>query len=115
MLQKKGAITRRRKKAAPPATEFDNPRKRKDFTVFLVEDDEPVRHAMRDVLVEEKIKVEDYMTAMEFYRDYRDARPGVLILDIRLPGMSGVELQEKLVKDKFALPVIMMCRWPFER
>ena len=47
-------------------------------------------------ILEEKIQVDDYMTAMEFYRDYREVRPGVLILDIRLPGMSGIELQEKL-------------------
>jgi FixJ family two-component response regulator len=48
------------------------------------------------------------MTAMEFYRDYREAVPGVLILDLRLPGMTGLELQEKLAGDKFNLPIVMI-------
>ena len=48
------------------------------------------------------------MTAMEFYRDYREVSPGVLILDIRLPGMSGIELQEKLAEEDFPLPIVMI-------
>ena len=48
------------------------------------------------------------MTAMEFYRDYREPVPGVLSLDLRLPGMSGIELQEKLNEDGFELPVVMI-------
>ncbi|MCA9083367.1 MAG: response regulator transcription factor [Planctomycetaceae bacterium] len=108
MIQKRGRIARRRKKAAPTPTEFDNPKKRKDFTVFLVEDDQSLRQSMRDGLEKEKVKVEDYMTGMEFYRDYREPRPGVLILDIRLPGLSGPEIQDKLIKENFDLPIIMI-------
>jgi FixJ family two-component response regulator len=48
------------------------------------------------------------MTAMEFYRDYRDPVPGVLILDLRLPGMTGLELQEKLASENFDLPIVMI-------
>lgn len=107
MLQKRGRITRRKKKAPPP-TEFSNPRKRKDFAVFLVEDDQAIRASMKEALEEEKIEVHDYMTAMEFYRDYRELRPGVLILDIRLPGMSGIDLQEKLAEEDFPLPIVMI-------
>lgn len=107
MLQKRGQITRRKKKVPPP-TEFGSAKKRKDFSVFLVEDDQAIRASMREALQEENIEVHDYMTAMEFYRDYRELRPGVLILDIRLPGMSGIELQEKLVEEDFPLPVVMI-------
>ena len=77
MLHKRGRITRRKKKKAdPPSTEFHSPRKRKEFTVFLVEDDQAIRASMKEALEDEKIHVVDYMTAMEFYRDYREARPG---------------------------------------
>ncbi|MEQ9407104.1 MAG: response regulator [Fuerstiella sp.] len=108
MLQKRGRIARRKPKKAPPPTEFESPRKRKDFTVFLVEDDQAIRASMKEALEEEKLTVNDYMTAMEFYRDFRDVVPGVLILDIRLPGMSGIELQEKLAEEDFPLPVVMI-------
>ncbi len=108
MLQKRARITRRKPKKAPPPTEFESPRKRKDFTVFLVEDDQAIRASMKEALEEEKLKVNDYMTAMEFYRDFRDVVPGVLVLDIRLPGMSGIELQEKLAEEDFPLPVVMI-------
>jgi len=73
-----------------------------------VEDDQSVRASLVAALSEQKIAVRDYMTAMEFYRDYRETVPGVLILDLRLPGMSGSELQEKLNDDGFDLPMVMI-------
>ncbi|MFM7832545.1 MAG: response regulator transcription factor, partial [Planctomycetaceae bacterium] len=81
---------------------------RKPFTVFLVEDDQEVRATLVESLQSHKIEVRDYMTAMEFYRDYRDPVPGVLILDLRLPGMTGLELQEKLASENFDLPIVMI-------
>lgn len=63
---------------------------------------------MKEALEEEKLVVNDYMTAMEFYRDFREVVPGVLVLDIRLPGMSGIELQKKLAGEDFPLPVVMI-------
>lgn len=108
MLQRKRKLGRRAEKKAPPPTEFEQPKKRRPFTVFLVEDDQAVRASLVEALNEQKIVVRDYMTAMEFYRDYRETVPGVLILDIRLPGMSGTELQEKLVEDGFELPIVMI-------
>lgn len=108
MLQKRGRIARRKPKKAPPPTEFESPRKRRDFTVFLVEDDQQIRASLKEALEEEKLVVNDYMTAMEFYRDFREVVPGVLVLDIRLPGMSGIELQEKLAEEDFPLPIIMI-------
>lgn len=89
-------------------TEFEQPKKRKPFTVFLVEDDQLVRASLVETLAEFKITVCDYMTAMEFYRDFSEPVPGVLILDLRLPGMSGIELQDKLAEDGFELPIVMI-------
>jgi len=108
MIQRKRKPIRRVERKAPPPTEFQQPRKRKPFTVFLVEDDQAVRAELVNALTEQKIIVRDYMTAMEFYRDFRETTPGVLILDIRLPGMTGPELQQKLMKDGFELPLVMI-------
>ncbi|MEO2031586.1 MAG: response regulator, partial [Planctomycetaceae bacterium] len=109
MLHPRGRIARRRKtKDAPQKTEFDKADGRRDFTVFLVEDDEAIRASLKEALEDEKLVVEDYMTAMEFYRDFREVVPGVLVLDIRLPGMSGIDLQKKLVAEEFPLPIVMI-------
>ncbi len=109
MVQNRVRVSRRRKaRKAPPVTEFDNPKKRKAFTVFLVEDDQAIRNTLKQALEAEKIQVEGYMTAMEFYRDFREPVPGVLILDIRLPGMTGIEMQEKLEGEDFPLPVVLV-------
>ena len=107
LIRKRRPVTRTAKKA-PPMTEFEQPKKRKPFTVFLVEDDQAVRASLVEALAEFKITVCDYMTAMEFYRDFREPVPGVLILDLRLPGMSGIELQDKLIEDGFELPIVMI-------
>jgi len=107
MLRKRRTGRRSDKKSAP-LTEFEQVKKRKPFTVFLVEDDQAVRASLVEALGEFKIQVRDYMTAMEFYRDYREPVPGVLILDLRLPGMTGIELQDKLIEDGFELPIVMI-------
>jgi len=108
MLPPRGRISRRRQRQSPAKTEFDTVSERRDFTVFLVEDDEKVRAFLKEALEAEKLVVRDYMTAMEFYRDFREVVPGVLVLDIRLPGMSGIALQEKLVEEEFPLPIVMI-------
>jgi FixJ family two-component response regulator len=81
-------------------SEFSQPKKRKPFTVFLIVDDQTMRGSLVEVLRSEKIDVQDYMTAMEFYRDYREAKPGVVISELNLRGMTGIELAEKLSADK---------------
>ncbi len=107
-MQRKRRGLRSSGRKAPPLPEFQQPRKRKPFTLFFVEDDQEVRATLVDELASRKIEVRDYMTAMEFYRDYREKVPGVLILDLRLPGMTGIELQEKLLAEKFDLPIVMI-------
>ena len=90
---------------AAPQSEFGQPKKRRPFTVFLVVDDQTSRESLAAALREQKIDVQDYMTAMEFYRDYRKSVPGVLISEIHLRGMSGMELFEKLAAEKNELLV----------
>lgn len=91
-----------------PQSEFQQVKKRRPFTVLLVVDDADERAALVKQLQQQKLEVRDYMTAMEFYRDYREKVPGVLIMEARLRGMTGVELQEKLAEEKFELPVVLI-------
>ena len=107
-MQRRRRMIRRSEKKSAPQSEFEQVKKRRPFTVFLVEDDQGVRASLVEALTELKIDVRDYMTAMEFYRDFREPVPGVLVLDLRLPGMSGPELQDKLADDGFELPIVMI-------
>ena len=81
-------------------SEFSQPKKRKPFTVFLIVDDQTARESLVEILKAQKIDVQDYMTAMEFCRDYREAKPGVVIAELHLRGMTGIELAEKLTAEK---------------
>ena len=69
-------------------------------TVFVVDDDSAVLKSLRLLLKSVGMNAETYPTAQEFLDSYDPARPGCLVLDIRMPGMSGLELQETLQKKK---------------
>ncbi|HQX53677.1 MAG TPA: response regulator [Planctomycetaceae bacterium] len=98
------SATKTSSKTASPS-EFSQPKKRRPFTVFLVVDDRTLRESLSGFLSKQQIHVRDYMTAMEFYRDYLTPVPGVVITEIHLRGMSGTELFEKLTADKSDLVV----------
>ncbi|MEE2941143.1 MAG: response regulator, partial [Planctomycetota bacterium] len=53
-------------------------------------------------------KVETYSSAEEFLGAYDNERPGCIVLDVRMPGLSGLELMEKLGEDRFAPPVVLI-------
>ncbi len=101
-------ISRQKRKKKEAKTEFDKRSRRREFTVFLVHDNEERRASLAEMLSSEKLVVREYMTAMEFYRDYREPLPGVLVLDTRLRGMSAIDLLDKLAGDDFLLPVLLM-------
>ncbi len=77
-------------------------------TVFVVDDDEPVRDAIGMLLDTVDIPFESFATAQEFLQAYDPSRTGCLVLDIRMPGMSGLELQEKLLEDKSPIPIVFI-------
>jgi two-component system, LuxR family, response regulator FixJ len=77
-------------------------------TVFIVDDDTAVRDALKFLLRSVGHPVEAFSSAQDFLDAYRDDRPGCLVLDIRMPGMSGLELQEKLVERRSILPIIFI-------
>ncbi len=77
-------------------------------TVFIVDDDSAVLKGLRLLVKTLRMNVETYLSAQEFLDSYDPARPGCLVLDVRMPGISGLELQEKLRKRNISIPVIIM-------
>jgi two-component system response regulator FixJ len=77
-------------------------------TIFVVDDDPAVRKAVRFLLQVAGFKVELYSTARDFLDAYDETQPGCLILDIRMPGMDGFELQEELAARQSPLPIIFI-------
>ena len=77
-------------------------------TVFIVDDDDAVRDSLRYLLESEDLRVEDFANAEAFIDVYSPYRVGCLLLDIRMPGMSGMELLERLAERKFFLPIIII-------
>lgn len=79
-----------------------------DPTVFVV-DDEPAMLAVLQSLLESlKIKVQTYSSAKDFLVYYRPEHPGCLVLDVRMPYISGLQLQEILLERNIRIPVIII-------
>ncbi|WP_283178115.1 response regulator [Gemmobacter sp. 24YEA27] len=78
------------------------------LTVFLVDNDEAFRVSLASALQMLDYKVESYASAMDFLFAYDGLEPGCLILDYRLPGMNGLELQAHLNSAGNTLPIIFV-------
>jgi two-component system, LuxR family, response regulator FixJ len=76
--------------------------------VFVVDDDEAVRSALRLLLKSVGLTANALPTAQQFLATYDPAQPGCLVLDVRMPGMSGLELQEQLNLSGAVIPVIFI-------
>jgi two-component system response regulator FixJ len=77
-------------------------------TIFVVDDDAAVRDALKLLLRSVGHAVETFGSAQEFLDAYGEDRAGCLVLDIRMPGMSGLELQQKLNEKHSILPIIFI-------
>lgn len=77
-------------------------------TVFVVDDDEAVRDSVRWLLESSNYKVELFDSGESFMTHYQPDQIGVLLLDVRMNGMSGLEVQDHLIARKSDLPVIML-------
>ncbi|MDQ2138540.1 response regulator transcription factor [Alcaligenaceae bacterium A4P071] len=77
-------------------------------TVFIVDDDEAVRDSLRWLLEANGYRVRVFASAESFLDDYDPATVGVLICDVRMPGMSGLELQEQLLARQAPLPIVFI-------
>ncbi len=77
-------------------------------TVFIVDDDDAVRQFVCKLVESVNLNAEAYASGREFLDGYDGDRPGCLLLDIRMPGMSGLELQQELKSRGFELPTIVL-------
>jgi FixJ family two-component response regulator len=77
-------------------------------TVFIVDDDDAIRDSLRMLAESMGFEPATFATAQAFLEAYDPGRSGCLVLDIRMPGMSGLELQERLVQSGIELPIIFM-------
>ena len=77
-------------------------------TVFIVEDDAAVRDSLALLLGLEGHRVQSFSCAEDFLRVYQASWTGCLLLDVRMPGMSGLELQAELQERQIMLPIIMI-------
>lgn len=79
-----------------------------DPVVFVVDDDQPIRSSLEWLIESVGLRVETYATADEFMHSYYPGRAGCLLLDVRMPGMSGLELQEHFAKNDIHIPIIII-------
>ena len=77
-------------------------------TVFVVDDDEAMRRGLKYLIRSDDYEVETFDCAQAFLDHYRPEMRGCLLLDVRMPGMSGLELQEHLQSEEINIPVIIV-------
>jgi FixJ family two-component response regulator len=77
-------------------------------TAYVVEDDESIRTLWRWLMESNGIAVRTFNSAPEFIAGYQPGSPGCLVLDLRLPGMSGLELQEHLKRQRIDIPIVFV-------
>lgn len=77
-------------------------------TVFVVDDDQAMRSSLKWLIESVGMSVEIYDSADAFIRNYYPGRAGCLLLDVRMPGMSGLELQEHFLDHQIKIPIIII-------
>ncbi len=76
--------------------------------VFVVDDDDAVRDSLMDLVDSVGLNARAFVSAKEFLDDFDASIPGCLVLDIRMPGMSGLDLQDRLVELGSKLPIVFI-------
>jgi FixJ family two-component response regulator len=79
-----------------------------DPIVFVVDDDSSMREALTDLITSVGLWVEAFKSAREFLEHRRGDAPACLVLDVRLPGLSGLDLQRELVRTEAPIPIIFI-------
>lgn len=96
-------MERRSPSPSPPPTDASG-----DPTVFIVDDEAAVAESLRWLIESVGLRVETFSAAGEFLARYRPERAGCLVLDVRMPEMSGLELQDRLNARGASLPIIFV-------
>jgi len=89
-----------------PLTQRQNPDA--EPMVFVIDDDEGVRQALQRLFQSVDLKVEAFGSAAEFLKQKMPSAPSCLVLDVRLPGISGLDFQSELAQAKIDIPVIFI-------
>lgn len=76
--------------------------------VFVVDDDARVRESLKNLIRSVGLQVEAFASAQEFLRSKRPDLPGCLVLDVRLPGLSGLDLQKRIAEGDMEIPIIFI-------
>src|ERR1700727_528232 len=77
-------------------------------TVFVVDDDADVRESLQELLDSVGLHSQSFGTAQEFLAVGHGDSPSCLILDVRLPGISGLDLQHELKRERISIPIIFL-------
>jgi len=77
-------------------------------TVFIVDDDDLVRNSIQGMLKSVGLRCETFATPQEFLRSKRPNEPSCLVLDVRLPGVSGLDFQRELADAGIRIPIIFI-------
>ncbi len=79
-----------------------------DATVFVVDDDEGMRQSLKNLIGSVGLQVKAFASAQEFLRSKLIDVPGCLVLDVRLPGLSGLDLQKRMADAGMEIPIIFI-------
>jgi FixJ family two-component response regulator len=79
-----------------------------DPIVFVVDDDPSMREALADLIASVGLSVEAFKSAPEFLERRRPDAPACLVLEVRLPGLSGLDLQRELLPTEAPIPIIFI-------
>ena len=79
-----------------------------DAMVFVVDDDAPMRESLKNLIRSIGLRVEVFASAQEFLRNKRLDLPSCLVLDVRLPGLSGLDLQKRTTEAGMEIPIIFI-------
>jgi FixJ family two-component response regulator len=80
----------------------------RDWLITIVDDDESVREALQSLIKSVGLRAEVFTSAEDFLASSRWRETACLILDVRMPGMGGLELQRRLTESNYHIPVIFI-------
>ena len=79
-----------------------------DAIVFVIDDDESIREALKSLIRSVGLRVDTFASARDFLESSRPDLPSCLILDVRMPGLSGLDLQRDLAETNIHIPIIFI-------
>src|ERR687891_1909597 len=76
--------------------------------IYVVDDDRSIRDSLSNLIRSVGLNVQTFASAQEFLTSHRPGAPSCLVLDVQLPGLSGLDLQRELARDEVQIPIIFI-------